>query len=128
MPKAKETWRVDNMQAHLVTNCFINGAPCQSNQTARINGVRVFFRIDTKKWIYSDGTNAHGEEKQARKCPNCDKLQTAKGHDACLGELDGVIAACCGHGVTKPYVMFRSGRRLEFQVGELNKNAGGSFK
>jgi hypothetical protein len=32
-----------------------------------------------------------------------------EGHDACLGTLPGVRAACCGHGKTKGYVLFESG-------------------
>ena len=28
-----------------------------------------------------------------------------EGYDACLGYIDGVKSACCGHGVGKPFLM-----------------------
>ena len=28
------------------------------------------------------------------------------GHDACLGEIPGAAAACCGHGVTEDYILY----------------------
>lgn len=31
---------------------------------------------------------------------------TARGYAACLGHIDGVISACCGHGVEKGYIMY----------------------
>lgn len=35
---------------------------------------------------------------------------TSEGHDPCLGTLDGVSNACCGHGVTEEaYVQFGDG-------------------
>lgn len=31
-------------------------------------------------------------------CKHCDFAPNKDGHDACLGELPGVMNACCGHG------------------------------
>lgn len=31
-------------------------------------------------------------------CAACGELPTAEDHDHCLGELPGVMNACCGHG------------------------------
>jgi len=45
-------------------------------------------------------------------CARCGKLPDSNGHDACLGELPGVIAACCGHGSKKnynSYIVFENG-------------------
>ena len=28
------------------------------------------------------------------------------GHDACLGEIPGAAAACCGHRVTEDYILY----------------------
>jgi hypothetical protein len=42
-------------------------------------------------------------------CAACGQLPTPEGHDACLGTLPGVRAACCGHGKSKGYVLFESG-------------------
>jgi hypothetical protein len=36
-------------------------------------------------------------------------LPTPEGHDAYLGTLPGVSAACCGHGKEEGYVLFESG-------------------
>lgn len=42
-----------------------------------------------------------------RACIRCNRMPTDEGHDACLGELPGVCSACCGHGVTEPYLITR---------------------
>jgi hypothetical protein len=42
-------------------------------------------------------------------CVKCGKLPTKEGHDACLGNLPGVIDACCGHGVKEAYINFENG-------------------
>lgn len=40
-------------------------------------------------------------------CGHCDLKRTPKGHDGCVGKLDGVMNACCGHGeTTQAYVQF----------------------
>lgn len=45
-------------------------------------------------------------------CIKCGKMPTSDGHDACLGTLPGVIAACCGHGVKEGYILFENGISL----------------
>jgi hypothetical protein len=43
-------------------------------------------------------------------CNNCKKYKTYEGHDGCLGELDGVANACCGHGkISKASIQFFDG-------------------
>jgi hypothetical protein len=42
-------------------------------------------------------------------CIKCGKMPTKEGHDACLGTLPGVIAACCGHGVEDGLILFENG-------------------
>jgi len=42
-----------------------------------------------------------------------EKDTTGTAHDACLSNLPGVRAACCGHGVAKSYIIFKDGRRLQ---------------
>ena len=44
-----------------------------------------------------------------KSCIKCGKIPTREGHDACLGTLPGVIAACCGHGVEEGYILFENG-------------------
>lgn len=49
-----------------------------------------------KCWVYADDGSPTEIERQ---CKRCGRPPTAEGHDACLGEIPGVTAACCGHGV-----------------------------
>ncbi len=64
-------------------------------------------------WIYPD-TKEHCSVR--RECGFCDRVDTSEGHDGCLGTLDGVMNACCGHGVTRDaYVQLSSGKRLAGQ-------------
>lgn len=37
---------------------------------------------------------------------------TADGHDPCIAQLPGVVAACCGHGHGPGYAMFENGAIL----------------
>lgn len=40
-------------------------------------------------------------------CDHCGKKRTPEGHDGCIGTLEGVMNACCGHGnVNGAYIQF----------------------
>jgi len=40
-------------------------------------------------------------------CSHCQSKRTKEGYDACIGKLQGVTNACCGHGETDAaYVQF----------------------
>ena len=53
---------------------------------------------DTGAWVYtSDGTRVSSNPE--RRCGHCQLPNREDGHDACLGELEGVRNACCGHGI-----------------------------
>jgi hypothetical protein len=42
------------------------------------------------------------------------------GHDACIANLPGVVAACCGHGFHNKYIKFENGRMLkDFKMEEI---------
>lgn len=42
-----------------------------------------------------------------RACRYCGLSNTKEGHDGCLGELPGLMNACCGHGnLNETYVQF----------------------
>lgn len=61
------------------------------------------------KWVYADTGTAVAEE-PARPCGSCGLPNRTDGHDACLGELPGVMNACCGHGqVSDAYVQLVGG-------------------
>lgn len=59
-------------------------------------------------WVYED--TKEPTEFNERPCGYCDKENTSEGHDGCLGELNGVMNACCGHGrKNEAYVQFPDG-------------------
>lgn len=48
-----------------------------------------------------------------RSCKHCGKPPTQQGKDGCIGVLNGVVSACCGHGVVdQAYVGFENGEVL----------------
>lgn len=51
-------------------------------------------------WVYSDTKDKCDD---SRPCARCGKYPTIEGYDACLGYIDGVSSACCGHGVEDGY-------------------------
>jgi hypothetical protein len=62
------------------------------------------------EWVYSDTKELTVRTHQERPCGYCGKHSTKEGHDACLGTLQGVMNACCGHGIyQEAYVQFLDG-------------------
>ena len=60
--------------------------------------------IDPAYWRWADsGVPVRSDD---RPCVRCGKMPTGEGHDACLGTVPGAIAACCGHGISEPYVLY----------------------
>lgn len=46
-------------------------------------------------------------------CDHCKLHRTPEGHDGCIGTLDGVMNACCGHGEDRmAYVQFSPKHRI----------------
>jgi len=63
-------------------------------------------------WIYSDNKQPVSEDKN-RSCGNFGKPQTKEGHDGCIGTLENVKNACCGHGPTdEAYIQYKNGEEL----------------
>ncbi len=69
--------------------------------TCYIRGHLSFWK-DEKNWLYADTDKAITDD---RPCPRCDRMATPEGHDACLGHIPNVKAACCGHGISEPYIL-----------------------
>lgn len=46
-------------------------------------------------WYYADTNEVCDDSRSCKKC-NC--YPTKEGYDACLGYIEGVKSACCGHG------------------------------
>lgn len=55
-------------------------------------------------WVYADTGEPCWGASDRRPCARCGQEPTPEGHDACLGTLPGVAAACCGHGTTEPWI------------------------
>ena len=60
-------------------------------------------------WFYCNN-NIPVESIKNISCGYCNKPNTKEGHDACLGELPGLMNACCGHGnIDEMYIQFLNG-------------------
>jgi len=56
---------------------------------------------DGEKWVWEDsGISLNDEE---RPCRRCGRWPTPEGYDACMGFIEEVTNACCGHGAEKPF-------------------------
>jgi len=80
-------------------------------KTSYLRGHQIEFI--NNEWVFSDTLEPTAETHKSRACGNCGKMETAEGHDACLGNLPGVINACCGHGIIlQAYIQFLNGTEL----------------
>ncbi|MFD2704219.1 hypothetical protein [Salibacterium lacus] len=52
---------------------------------------------DGEKMVYSD-TKEMVSGNYPTTCGHCGLAETPEGHDGCLGTLEGIMNACCGHG------------------------------
>ena len=68
--------------------------------TAYSRGHKIYY--DGTDWRFVD-TNEIDDHK--RPCKRCGRVPTSEGYDACLGHIEGVTSACCGHGVIEPYIV-----------------------
>jgi len=73
---------------------------CRGNETFLKDG----------KYYYVDTNELVSETYKTRPCGNCGRAYTSDGHDGCLGNLIGIMNACCGHGNREEaYVQFLDG-------------------
>ena len=64
-------------------------------------------------WNYDDTGEATDKAWSVRACGKCGLSFTPEGHDGCLGEIPGVLNACCGHGSEREaYVQREDGEEL----------------
>lgn len=64
-------------------------------------------------FVYVD-TGESVRANPGRPCGSCGLANRPDGHDACVGSVPGVTAACCGHGdIAAAYVLLSNGDRLE---------------
>ena len=70
------------------------------------------------KWVYADNlSDIPGNGGEDRTCKRCGATQGAVvGPDPCIGRLENVTNACCGHGESLgAYVMFENGTFLKHE-------------
>lgn len=68
---------------------------------------------DGRQWRFADDDSPTVDTWRERPCGHCGLPNTPTGHDGCLGELPGVVNACCGHGCEdEAYIQFADGREL----------------
>lgn len=61
-------------------------------------------------WVFADTKEPTITTWKQRPCGHCGLHNTKEGHDGCLGTLNGVMNACCGHGdVDDAYIQFSNG-------------------
>jgi len=71
---------------------------------------------DGKYWWKYEDTGERYNPENDRPCKHCGKPPTKEGHDPCLGELRGIMFACCGHhgSIQPPYVTLNDGTYIRF--------------
>lgn len=74
-------------------------------------GHAIEFSEELDEYVYADTGKSTVDTWRDRGCGHCGKKDTPEGHDACLGTIDGVMNACCGHGESQcAYVQLWDGR------------------
>ncbi|MDZ7703158.1 MAG: hypothetical protein U5L04_01580 [Trueperaceae bacterium] len=79
-------------------------------------GHAIRYSEERDGFVYCDTGEPVEDRWESRPCGYCGRDSTPEGHDGCLGTLDGVRNACCGHGETgEAYVQFEDCRELREQ-------------
>ena len=68
--------------------------------TSYSRGHKIYY---DKMWKYCDNNLPLDS---CRPCKKCGMMPTSDGYDYCLGYIDNVISACCGHGINKGYINY----------------------
>lgn len=83
-------------------------------------GHKVCWNAQLEEWCYADNGRIADHD---RPCVQCGEMPTGEGHDACLGYIPGVAAACCGHGVEDGMILWQNrpdGYRITIeQIGDV---------
>jgi len=77
---------------------------------SRDRGWETVIDPQTQEWVYRDNGQAVTNR---RACRRCGRPPTAEGYDACTGFIPGARYACCGHGVSQPYLIMKNGKEVE---------------
>lgn len=88
-----------------------------------LRGHAIYWNEEAKEFRYLDNDEPTTTY-ESRDCGRCRIPNRHDGHDACIGELPGVMNACCGHGKTgEAYIQYPDGSRIAGQeaITEMNK-------
>ena len=67
---------------------------------ALMRGHSITWDKESQEWRYSENGEIADD---SRPCPRCKQHPTSEGYDACLGYIEGVKSACCGHGIEQGF-------------------------
>jgi len=81
--------------------------------TSYMRGHKIYWDSATNKWCYAD---TRGIADDSRPCVRCGKFSVPEGYDACLGYIPNAIAACCGHGKEKGYIIYKKIVRRQYET------------
>jgi len=77
-------------------------------------------KINYDYWMWRYADTGEPTAGNPRPCGNCNADDRTDGHDACIGELKGVMNACCGHGDTSvAYIQFLDGSTLQGKAASM---------
>ena len=68
--------------------------------TSYSRGNKIYYNGEC--WKYVSDNSVYNDSKP---CIRCGNMPTEEGGDACIGRLEGVTSACCGHGVESGYTI-----------------------
>ena len=78
---------------------------------SKLRGYDIEYR--NNEWVYAASGIPTVGNRDKTPCGNCGEMPTTEGHDMCLGNLPGVMNACCGHGdVEEAYIQFLDGNTI----------------
>ena len=86
--------------------------------TTCFKGYEAYYDFEKKDWFYTDdNTSVTKNPRVCRRCGHHSIKENGVECDYCLGYLGkNVISACCGHGVSKGYIVFKKNGRIFEEV------------
>lgn len=73
--------------------------------TSYSRGWSIYYDWSAENWRYCNNDEIINNE---RLCKKCGRTPTKDGYDACIGHIEGATAACCGHGILEPCIVYET--------------------
>jgi len=108
-----ERMAADKVTVYATHRLYCNNMTCIGIRLmvagTRFRGHAAYTCDNGKHWYYSDNGEMAVDARRGivneRPCIKCGRMSGPEGYDACLGFIEGVSGACCGHGIQKPMFM-----------------------